>query len=318
MTNVFGTGLLDKSSKNTVTLVDFFWGSIGNPTKNHRRFVDTEGPSKFLGAEWISTPDMEISLPKMTGSLQEEKAVINLPLIENFFTDYISDGMPFAPTRMHVMEIVSARDELILDPLTERPQVIHLFKGDVSMAIRHPRGKRNRVSIEAKSAKTQLKNTTMGILATNTCAHPHGGTGCYQELGGSNAAFGNVSLLDTVYIESIVDGALVTLNSPNSAHFQQIINKPASNNGETVGYWDEGYFQIEGLRLKIRKWGGLGSNQFWLMNQPRVSLLGTGNLGDLVRGCDKSLTACRYFDNEEFFGGYGFGIPDYNPLFEVK
>lgn len=160
-----------------------------------------------------------------------------------------------------------------------------VFYGRVVKAIRNYQGRRHRTLIEAQNFKGQL-DVPIGVIATHQCFHIFGKRGCrvqaQPEVGTITAIAGNVATITGL-----------------SAHV---------NN-----YWHRGYVRYQGIQVSIREW--VSGTAFTLVRRPPVSWLNQPVV--VFPGCDRTIETCRaIWNNEAQFGGFGYAIVHWNPLFE--
>jgi hypothetical protein len=294
-------GILRRKTKSTVSLVTFSWGS---ELSDEVRYCDIEEPFAFKGKSYQPNPRMELTIPKKSGTLAEERASIMLPFVEGAFEDFASDGRPFAPTRVSVLEVLLTKSSRVTLDSTDDPSVVHLFNGYLATSIRNPAGHPGQVRFEALSGKSRFRSVKGGILVSAQCTNIFGGVGCGLDLSEqADPTHGKLTLYEDVELTSF-SGTSVVLTQ---------VSVGTDLTGKVADFWNDGYWEYRGLRLKIRHW--LGGNDFVLLNQPRSDLV--GRVGTLVPGCSRFLTRCQFWGNESRFMGVGIGIPAYNPLFEV-
>lgn len=73
-----------------------------------------------------------------------------------------------------------------------------------------------------------------------------------------------------------------------------------------------GYLKLKEMRIGIRNFSGTTLET----RQPVPTDL-IGQTMTMVEGCDKSLPVCQGYANEINYGGFGYGIPPYNPVFQT-
>lgn len=106
-------------------------------------------------------------------------------------------------------------------------------------------------------------------------------------------------------------------------HPEPIPAPPANWQILTLSSMDEGYwigsFIVDragsGLSIPIQAWEQ-GSNEFLLAQLPPKNW--DGRTLFLQVDCSRTRTACGQRFNVDRFGGMGFGVPAYNPAFEVR
>lgn len=305
----FDTSFLDQPFKKTATLISFEWGVPTAVDPGGEFYSDVEDTRIFFGRKHTPLPKMEISLPKMTGTISDERARVTVPLagLDETIWDYMSDGLPFARTLARIDEVIESTDSGD-SRIGAGRQRIGLYAGYVAQGYRNPRGKKGLVTLELMSPKGLLANTTLGAIGNAQCNNVFGGPGCERPVGPriyDPATGAGPMVMPSVQLTMIDSTSVRLIDTAGSGHLA----------GKAATYWDEGSWRISGLRFKIRSWQ-TGTNEFVLYEQPRLSLL--NQVGELWPGCDKSLTACRFWQNEDNFDGCAWASPDFNPLYEVS
>lgn len=279
---------IDKAEKNSVLLVSFAYGT------NYGTF------SKYAGwdlavDDYVATPQMNVELPDNTGTFQEKEARIVLPL--DAFTSRISDGRPFSPTYVTVIErVVSHEAGPAASELT-------LFRGQVQRAIRNFQGRSNFVALGALGVKGRL-DVPLGLQ----CNH-HDEARLFGPMSGLSQA----SFQQTGQIAS-ASGRTVFISTPNSN-----ITAPTSPGGDIDRYWERGFLQKDGLRIGTYIWNRLDDpTKFVLRESPPADWVLAGGASILfVPGTHATIEDARaVWDNEEHFLGIGWAMLDYNPIIE--
>jgi len=180
----------------------------------------------------------------------------------------------------------------------ESATILTLFTGKVTSTIRNKDGRANARLIKAKSWK-QFFKVRMGMPADHQCPFMFNQIGCNSgtEAGGFPNPLGSPAGKSITLIE----GHKITLSSGLATTFNTQYNR--------------GYIEREGIRIDIREFdAGVADDVLYLTRQPPTDWLGQ-NIS-IFSGCDKTIENCRLWNNEQNFGGVGYGIPAYNPNFE--
>ena len=270
---------LDSPTLRARWLVIFSWGRPLQELKITDS--DQDETSRQLGT-FTSTPSLQLNLPENSASLDD----IPLEIVVDSGASSLFSGLAagvHAPVEVQVWEeILSATSDV--DP----ERFLH-FRGQVSRATRNPGGQRGTVRLEVLGIKTMLEGT-LGIPCTNQCA---------WQLGDQN---GQADVTRAT-------GTILTVEFP------RMVTLSVTLDYVDPTYWERGWLEVAGLRIGIRKWVSTDSNVFHLTEQPPASWVGASVI--LLPGCDKTIETCRSrWDNEEFFGGFGYSIPSYDPLYE--
>lgn len=270
---------LDSPTLRARWLVIFSWGRPLQELK----ITDSDQieTSRQLGT-FTPTPSLQLNLPENSASLDDIPLEIVVDSgVSSLFSD-LAAGV-HAPVEVQVWEeILSATSDV--DP----ERFLH-FRGQVSRATRNPGGQRGTVRLEVLGIKTMLEGT-LGIPCNNQCVWQLGDQNCQTDV-----------LADSTEILTVGFPRLITIF--NAFTFVDST------------YWERGWIEVEGLRIGIRKWISSDDRTFHLTEQPPASW--AGKTATFYPGCDKTIETCRSrWDNEEFFGGFGYSIPSYDPLYE--
>jgi hypothetical protein len=268
---------IGRSEKTSQLFLEFRYGDPAAPT--YARFTDWTEDTILGSQSYDSTPDMEVRAPEISGILNDKTLQVALPLKVNGFTDRLSNGTPHSPIYVTLRELLRS-----LDGGSSEQQVV-LFKGRVSRVIRNPNGRTNSVGIEAKSLKSQM-DVPMGLPANHQCVWTFGGRGCFVTVPTENGTLATIT------------GKTVTITGLA---------------GHADRYWHRGFVERQGLRLLIREW--VNGTSFELAKEPPADW--ATQTVKVYAGCDKTIETCRArWSNEINFGGFGYAIPAYHPVFE--
>lgn len=275
------TPVLRQPHKDSKILVRFAHGTLAALT--HHRYTDYSsdvvGPD---GETYTSTPTMVVGKIKLSGALEDPPVKITLP--SDSFTDRLAGGYAHAPVAVTVFEVLE-------DQGRSSKEALVLFMGKVSRTRKNPSGAAGQVEIEAKNHKADL-DVPLGIVIGNQCPWTFGDRGC-----GIDA----IALAETGTVDSI-DRKSLTLASP-----------PATITPDK--YWHRGYVELNGLRIGIRDWSAATSHVFQLVRDVPPDWLNEDVT--IVPGCAKTYEDCNVkWSNAARFGGAGFAIPPYHPVFE--
>lgn len=275
-------------TKTSAFLVDFISGSRATPV--FYRYTDDVQNLQVGTETYESTPGMNIEIPAMTIGLNEDELVLTLPIDD--FSDKMSDGRSVARTKVRVREIMrSEKGGSFTDTLT-------YFIGEVKSTIRNPSGKENVVEFRCVNAKSSL-DQSLGLSCNHHCIWTFGGAGCEVDLS---------NLRQIITVVSI-SGLRVTLDDGGGAG--------GNLKGKANGYWVNGYLEYHGVIIKIRDWAGTGSGSFVLNRKAPPEFAGNTNV-NIYPGCDKRYSTCvNRWGRQSRFGGFGIGIPEFNPIIEV-
>lgn len=273
--------------------VTFRHGSPASPTYERyaRTNIDTDG--------FAAKPNMGVDIPDNTGTFDNKEARILLDIDD--FTSPLSSGLPHSPIFVQIEEVTQG---LFTGDAGTRKT---LFKGRVTRTIRNYQGRNDTVAFFALPIKARL-DVPMGLQANHHCGWRLFSMGCGR-LQALHQVFGQIAA---------IDGKEITI-SANPA-----ITSPSSPGGNVDRFWERGFLLRDGLTIGVHLWVLTTPTVFVLRRRPPDSWLLAGPTSiTFVPGCHKTIEDCRdVWDNEEGylgqggFGGFGYAMPPYNPLFE--
>ena len=290
--------VLDLARKRATTLVEFSHGS--GPT--FTRYTDADNDVVFEANTYLSRPTMDVKLVPYTGMLNESPILITLP--SDSFTDALSQGEAHAPVTVRV--VVSLGSDTPGSPVDD---VQEMFKGLMSISIRNISGKQGQVGLKFVTWK-QESDRPCGLQANPQCYFEFQGRGCVVDSPPGSGSFISavtpiVPATRAVTVDTIVGTVLTLTVSPPGGPFTDLL-------------FHRGFFELDGLKIGIREWDPVTDDKVFLLERPAPSSWAAAGL-TLHQGCDKSLLTCQNrYANDAFFGGFGVGIRDYNPIFEVR
>jgi hypothetical protein len=178
-----------------------------------------------------------------------------------------------------------------------------MYVGTILRAIRNYQGRQNRVRIEGIVFKSKL-DIPLGIPANPQCPWTFGnekGSPCQIDL---------VPLRQVGLVTEIEDNLVRIIDLP----VRPVLTDPNQDSAQ-INYWQEGYVEKDGLRLKITSWDRNRPERFYLSSFPRKEWLDEDVT--VTPGCGGTIFVCRHrWMNENRFAGFGIGMPNYNPIFE--
>jgi len=160
-----------------------------------------------------------------------------------------------------------------------------VYKGRLGKAKRAPDGRRGLVSAELTTIKSRLVRLRVSMPATKGCQNIFGGPVCGYDRS-QDEQTGTISA---------VTGSTNTVET-------NLVSTPSEK-------YRRGEIVVDGMRLQIKATDGSGT--FTLYAQPSPSLVGKSF--SLLPGCLKTPTACRFWDRESQFNGFGIAMPKKNP-----
>lgn len=289
------TKATEQPEKKGHVLVSFQYGDPSDP--DFIRFTDDTQPQ----GDYMSAPTMAVTVPANSGVLEDTPLEIDIPLsVDPWIEAYTEDV---------AREFIWVEVREITRPLEGGPDAtdLILFRGLVTDTIQNYQGKRQG-HFEALSFKQRL-DIPLGIAATHQCPWRLFGRGCLL----------TQSLFQRAGVFSTINGKVCTLLTPNTN-----ITAPTSPGGNVDRLWERGFVEKDGLQIPIMKWvQAEDATRFILRDVPPPEWVGAPLL--FVPGCHKTIEDCRdVWDNEQGvnstigggFGGVGFAMLPYNPLYE--
>lgn len=267
---------IDLPAKERFITVRFLYG---NP-QQQVRYTDLLQNIELTEGIFVSTPTLEVKFPKNTGTFENEVAKIAVP--NDAFTDAVAYGISFAPIFVEIKEFTR--------PIQGAPSSTALFpfRGRITRSYRGFQGRLDKILFEALPIKARM-DFPVSLPANHHCVFTLFGPGCQL-----------APIVRTGQV-SVIDGKVVT-----------IINVSGTNPGK---FFQRGYVGFQGNRISIHDWDASDPTKFILRKQPPLSWL--SQVVSVVPGCDKTIETCRArYNNEQHFGGFGFAVPAYHPVYE--
>lgn len=275
---------LQKPQKQSFLLLEFKYGDPVAPT--YTRFTDQSSDVDALGSKWSAVPDMDVRIPSNIGTLADKQLEIEMKLQSGFLTN-VSSGEPHSPVRVTLSEMSIAADD------GSGPQTIVLFVGKLTNVRRNPGGHSESVRLIAVHSKARMA-IPLGLPANHHCVWTFTERGCAKS---------PVGLRESGTL-TVLTGKVATITGL------------ADHSADTTSrYWHMGYVEKDGLRITIRDWEQAAATTFYLAKEPPASWVGA--TVRVFPGCDKTIETCRArWSNEANFGGFGYAIPAYHPVYE--
>jgi hypothetical protein len=272
----------DRPEKESYLLVTFYSGEgLANQNKYTNFEQTTEG--------FPSEPRMEVEMPENTGTFDRHELRIWLPY--DTFTNRVGSGVPHSPLFVRIEEVTNG-----LFPGDQSTRLV-LYRGRVMHTQRNFQKRPNTVAFFCLPAKALL-DIPLGLPCNHHCVWTLFKGGC----GASEARFDLQTEIDSV------DGQEVTITDT-------AVTTPGRSDAR---YWKRGYMEKDGLQIGIREYDGdTDFTKFYMDRRVPTDWIGGTNDIRIVPGCDKTIENCRSrFNQEETFGGAGYGIPPYQPNIE--
>lgn len=323
---------LDRPAKRTVTFVEFSVGSRSQIA--YLRVCDASSTQSALGFDYLPEPSMQIELETQTGGLEDKPFKIKLPLARGLnvsvdeFAKSLASPTPYPRVTVLVFERIDTE-------ATSEQSIVYLAEGEVLLSRRNPNGSPNIVEMEIHPSKTLAKELKFGIPANPQCAFTFGGTGC----GVDNSQYYNPAvdpyppLPPYLVRRFLVDLTMLGSTRTQAVQLDSYVPGVIPNGAFTIrtkGWWIGGHVldPLTGITIRIRDWWfdattNFGTNKFVLAKVPPKEWavserpVGAPKLV-LVPGCRKTYSACSERQNLANFGGFGYGIPAYNPMLDVR
>lgn len=243
---------------------------------------------------FISTPEMEVDIPTIEGTLMEKDFAVRLPMDD--FLKELSSGLPHESVIMEIWEF-----SLATNP-SQGGQELFLFKGPVLGTIRNKNGREGIVELKGRLAKHRI-DIALGVPANHHCIWTLGKAPC-QALVSALHGFTIASITGKkVIVNESIPG---TLAAYDDYYFHRGFLRIKSGGGGTEGNYQVG----------IREWRKANPTTFYVLRQLPQRWIGKDV--HISGGCDKTIETCRArWGQEANFCGLGYAIPPYNPNFET-
>ncbi len=282
------TRALARPEKEGYLLVDFFYGEGAASTA---RYTDLERDT--IG--YSSTPLLKVDLPDNSGTFGEKGAKIILP--RDAFTDRFLDGPTQDPVFVRIEEQTRG--------LTagEAGTNLVLFRGRVERVSHNYQRRAGMVAFTALTAKDRL-DIPLGLQGNH-----HDEARIFGPMSGLVQSAHD----QTGQIASLV-GREITITTPNSP-----ITAPTAPGGTNDRFWERGWIERDGARIGIHVWNRLDDPAvFVLRERPPASWVLAGTTSILfVPGSHGTIEDARdVWNDEEHFLGFGYAVPDWNPIIE--
>jgi hypothetical protein len=264
------------------------------------RYGDPSDPDFAKYAAWnrafedfAATPEMDVEIPDNTGTFDEKEVRILLGVDD--FTGPVSSGLPHSPMFLKIEEVTAG-----MFPGDAGSRKI-LYRGRITRTIRNFQGRNDTVAFFSLPIKSRI-DVPMGLQCNHHCAWRLFGRGC--------------GLVETSHDQTgqiaSMDGKEITI-SANAG-----ITAPIAPGGDNTRFWERGYLEKDGLTIGIHIWSISDPTVFVLRRRPPDSWLLAGvNSIRFLPGCHKTVEDCRnVWNNEQHFGGFGYAMLPYNPLYQ--
>lgn len=275
--------------KLTYHLVQFAYGT-GAAT--FARFTNKTADVSYLSNTYTSVPKLALELPANTGAVEERALVVELPVSAHALFASLVSGEPFSPVYVTALHV----NEPLADDGGSNETMTVCAAWRLAKATKNPSKKRGIVRLEAVGPKNELR-VPLGIPANYHCVWTLFGNGC---------DLAPVSDTGTLTAIDATDPKKVTITGIS-------VSVPGPTPGKT---FHRGYVEKDGIRVDIRDWSSSASSTFFLVRRPPAAWVGA--TVTVFAGCDKTIETCRNrWANEARFGGFGYAMPNYHPVFEV-
>lgn len=264
-------------------MLTFSWG-----VENVARYIRWTENVTLDGQEFVSAPELGVVFDKPLNAGVDDSPLTITIKGNRQPADTLALPYHHAPVRVIIEEV---------DPL--RPDTRReVFFGKVSSCESSLRSNTLFCKLTVEGIKARLTHL-LGLQALSTCIWP---------FGDENNSPCKVTLADKRVTGTIdaryVDGNPVRILAAFSEDYPDYDNFR----------WAGGYVSVDGNKIKIRE--SRGSGVFDLRSAIPPSWVGEEAI--FTPGCDKTVAACRYWENEHRFMGFGIGMPGANPVFSQK
>jgi len=267
------------------TLVTFSWGT----TPTRQRYCRWTGTITVSGDVFNPLPRMEVDLGEQTGGVQDEQVKI---LIDSSVEPIPRlDGQRFSPIEVLIEEC---------DPQNAVATRRTRWKGEVDRAIFNAGGRSGIARVLCRGWRGML-DVSLGLLVDPSCDYTFGDPrSCKVSLADKTFQSSNLTIAS-------ISGNVVTMSGSD---LSLVTSKPAR-------YFHRGRLVVDGYSIMIRDWES-GSTFVMIRPPPREWV---GAHPTVIAGCDHTLdgpNGCRFWSNEENFGGIGRKMLNRDPRFEVS
>lgn len=262
------------------------WLAYGNPLAPTSLFL-TDWETDFnIGPLLVNAvPEMEITVPVNDGGLEEKPLELVVPVdSQQLFTDL---GTGEAHSRVSIFMV-----EQIFDATgaVAGVETVGTYRGTLAAVVKNYQNRKGRLLLQFESIKSRFQ-AAMGLPANPQCPWTLGDQNCQATV---TSEAGTITAIDK-----------------NRATITGLVTLPPADR-----YWQRGYVQVDGLRLGIRIWDPASPTIFELTSKVPARWL--AQICIVTPGCDKTIETCRgRWSNEINFGGFGYGIPPYQPVYET-
>ena len=283
----------------------------------------SRSPVVWDGKVWLPEPAISVDLPKQSGTLAEESCTIDLPRENNLhpgvatIAELLSSPRSCPPIRVRIINLIESGPEDVTP--------VYLYEGVDDRTVRNPDGQEGIVKLTIiPDYRYQIGDISLGMRADPTCGHVYGGLGCWHPDVDKFMVPGDYGLPAKVHKINVT----LSVNPIYSGRQVQVFVDPSLHPGATYlqitqrpkNWWKRAFLERDGLRISIADWRwnntlNTGTDIFILNRIPPADW----HLGKAVLhpGCTRTAAACAERLNTGTFGGYGNGIPAYNPVLEI-
>ena len=280
----------DNATRQTITLVKFDYDDTGTPASVLYNNGPTAVTASGIGT-FASLPEMSVEMPKIDGLIEDNPAQIYMRSVAPL--DVPASGEPFP--------VVTATIYLA-DPTDVSNTIEVIFSGTVTKLLDNADGVPGVLRAYVSGWRNYTKDRIFGLSATTSCLWSFGDRSC----GKDSSAFNTTGIITDIWKSYAV----------TDIDYDAIA---------TVAY-SRGHLRRGGLYLMIREATyAVPSDPFFPGTLPTYKIIFKLNRkapqrwlnqqANVLPGCVKTIDACRFWNNEERFGGCGIAIPATNPLY---
>lgn len=278
---ISGSSLDMHAASEIVTAIKFFWGgddpAVLENSIGYVAGTNDVNISSFSIGDLLAMPEIQVDMGKQQGGSKDSPVDVEMKLVDPI-TEIVA-GYMYQPIWCSIFEF---------NPSDPDNTCRQMFYGKISNVIINKNGRADVISFRVNGNKYQLDRVILGLRASTNCQWTLGSDACDIDL---------TALYETPEITA-VDGRTVTVDALTTT---------------TSRYWQGGWMRFEKMFVGIRSYtGGLTFETFRPINPGMV-----GETITMAPGCDKTIDTCRSrFANENRFGGFGYAIPAYTPIWE--
>lgn len=230
------------------------------------------------GYDFAPAPEIDYSkIAATTATLDESESIISvIPAEAETFAGMLYDKLPFVDVEVLIYEIELDDSFAVTNSYCIWRGLLYQLRRWLNSRV---------IDVRCREIKYYYDKTA-GVICTEQCSAAYFGDKICGKTVGST----------TGVIDSITGSVVVLTAVPTG----------------TDWIYHNGYMEYGGIQIKIAYWES--GDTFNLVAVPPADW--EGKTVTIYQGCDKTITSCRCWDNEDRFFGLGFSMVDYNAMTE--